>query len=354
MAWGGEPTIAHELLMLEGEKAEGSVAMAKLDALMAAAVQTFGTRASEQTERATALSFFQAVDQALIRGNVIFPPEGSVDFFREGLKGRVLSDTEFRQALNILGNRRREPWMQASRSIQEEVYFFDCDLASVFYVAVAERLDLPVFLVESPGHNFVRWESTDLHLNWDPNDGMLYPDDFYVRTKAVTAFNREIFGYLENRDRTYIVSYWHVMLGRQKQRDGDAAGAVGEFREAIRWVPSDRVALYELAWLLATSSDATVRNGLEAAAISEGLVEKARRAVWLQTLAAACAEAGDGSRAITLMEEAERVLDTELGWLSRFETLIDSQACLSTYRSGRTYAEARQAGILLEESSEGK
>ena len=98
----------------------------------------------------------------------------------------------------------------------------------------------------------------------------------------------------------------HQNLGVLLHQQGKIAEALAQWREAIRLRPKDMVLLNAVARLLATHPDASVRNGPEA-------VELARRAVQLSgerdpalldTLAAACAEAGRFAEAIEVAQHA--------------------------------------------------
>jgi len=75
---------------------------------------------------------------------------------------------------------------------------------------------------------------------------------------------------------------------------GRAREALAQWREALRVEPDYLPALNEVAHLLAASSDASVRNGAEAVRLAERAAELSggREAVYLDTLAAAYAEAG--------------------------------------------------------------
>jgi tetratricopeptide (TPR) repeat protein/tRNA A-37 threonylcarbamoyl transferase component Bud32 len=91
----------------------------------------------------------------------------------------------------------------------------------------------------------------------------------------------------------------HFKLGQVLGHQGDIAGAIASYCEAVRLNPKYALALNNLAWLLATHPDELFRNGAEA-------VELASRAVqlspatwgWHDTLAAASAEVGDFEKAV--------------------------------------------------------
>ncbi len=99
----------------------------------------------------------------------------------------------------------------------------------------------------------------------------------------------------------------HKDLGNAFIQKGQAREAVAHYEEAVRINPKNLIAHNDLAWILATSPEASLRNGARA-------VELARRAsqisgdihpALLQTLAAAYAETGRFAEAD---ETAERAL----------------------------------------------
>ena len=77
-------------------------------------------------------------------------------------------------------------------------------------------------------------------------------------------------------------------------KDGRELEAVGEFNRALQIAPDNVSAMNSLAWLLATASDATVRDGVRAVQLAERADEATLHAdpVILHSLAAAYAEAG--------------------------------------------------------------
>jgi hypothetical protein len=151
-------TVAHTLLAMEQGTMEPSPAQEKLSALIDSATARCGEKPLEGHDREIAIRFFRAVDAVLIEHGVIFPPEGSSELLSDALKPRTPSDDEFLRAFQSLANARRQSYATKLRQENEPLYYFDCDLAAILYVAIAERLDLPVHLVEIPGHNFVRWQ----------------------------------------------------------------------------------------------------------------------------------------------------------------------------------------------------
>lgn len=89
---------------------------------------------------------------------------------------------------------------------------------------------------------------------------------------------------------------------------GEYTNAVEILRQAILFDPHDDLSYNNLAWIKATCADASVRNGQEAVAAATKACELTdwKAWSWIDTLAVACAEAGDFQRAIQLEEQALR------------------------------------------------
>jgi tetratricopeptide (TPR) repeat protein len=101
----------------------------------------------------------------------------------------------------------------------------------------------------------------------------------------------------------------HSNLGSALLARGRVRDAMAEYREALRLSPENSAAQSDLAWLLATSSDPSLRNGSEAVALAEKADSESSRGgnrpIVLRILAAAYAEAGRFAEA---REAAERAL----------------------------------------------
>jgi len=339
-------TLAHTLLALELEGTGAPLLMQNLNQLIEHAVARFGRPIAGELEPATAARFFRSVDEALVDDGVIFPPGRRVELLRDALQPRQPTNAELQRATMDFANARRSQSITTLRKAGEPLYYFDCDLAAVLYIATAERLALPVFLVEVPDHNFVRWQTPGVTLNWDPNDAIAKSDQQFARMAGLTAEDHAAFGYLENRTPPRIQSYWLVRRGQRKVAENKAAGALADFRAAVKTAPEDLVAANELAWLLATSSDPQVRNGREAREIVEKLIARSRRINWLETLAAAWAETGDFPQAIAVEEEARRYAEAWLRTSRRAGSLGGFDATLAAYRQNLSYAAAANAGAI--------
>jgi len=127
----------------------------------------------------------------------------------------------------------------------------------------------------------------------------------------------------------------HAALASVASAEGKLAEAVEHNREALRHEPTLPSARNNLAWLLATSPDASVRDPADALRLAEGLFHETREptADLLDTLAAAYAAAGRFDEAIRSAEQAVALAEVE-GALELAQMIRER---LSNYRSGKPY-----------------
>jgi tetratricopeptide (TPR) repeat protein len=113
--------------------------------------------------------------------------------------------------------------------------------------------------------------------------------------------------------------------------------AIAEFREILRQDPQDPIALNSLAWIDATSADATLRNAKEAVAFAEKAAASAKgdSPQTLDTLAAAYAEAGRFKEAVETARKAKKAAEKSPD--KGFVQGIDAR--LKLYEAGKPYRE---------------
>ena len=121
-------------------------------------------------------------------------------------------------------------------------------------------------------------------------------------------------------------------LGGALCRQGKIAEALACWQEGIRRCPNDAPLLNVTAWVLATASDASLRNGALAVSLAQRAVQLSdgRRPEFLDTLAAAYAEAGRFSEALDAARRALR-LASEAGNKAMAEAL---RARIKLYEAG--------------------
>jgi Flp pilus assembly protein TadD len=98
----------------------------------------------------------------------------------------------------------------------------------------------------------------------------------------------------------------HTTLAIALEETGNPAEAISHYQKALELAPGSISTLTNLAWLLATSRDASLRNGpkaVELAKQADRLVSGTNTVV-LRTLAAAYAEKGEFANAIKTARSA--------------------------------------------------
>jgi tetratricopeptide (TPR) repeat protein len=101
----------------------------------------------------------------------------------------------------------------------------------------------------------------------------------------------------------------HYRLAQALWQQHKAGEAIAHYREALQLKPDFAVALNELAWILATDSDARLRSSAEAVQLAQRACTMAQnqQAAFLTTLSAAEAEAGRFPEAIADVQSAAKL-----------------------------------------------
>ena len=110
---------------------------------------------------------------------------------------------------------------------------------------------------------------------------------------------------------------------------------MAHYQSALEIMPDAVMALNNLAWILATSPDARLRNGAQAVHYAERACELTHQSVpsFLGTLAAAYAEAGRFDDAVATAEKAR---DGALA-MGQKEVAANNGRLLELYKSGRAF-----------------
>jgi len=100
-----------------------------------------------------------------------------------------------------------------------------------------------------------------------------------------------------------------IQLAGQSEKDGSLEEAIGHYRKALDLDSNNPVVLNNLAWILATAGNPALRNGQEAVQLSTRAVEltENRLPIFIGTLAAAYAEAGQFPKAVEMANAARRL-----------------------------------------------
>ena len=101
----------------------------------------------------------------------------------------------------------------------------------------------------------------------------------------------------------------HTGLGNALVRKGALKQAIGHYQQAMVLAPEDPHSRNNLAWVMATSSDGSIRDGAKAVDLAQQAVSLSggRELLFFRTLAAAYAETGHFSDAIAVIQQAVTV-----------------------------------------------
>jgi tetratricopeptide (TPR) repeat protein len=105
----------------------------------------------------------------------------------------------------------------------------------------------------------------------------------------------------------------HRNVADALRKQGKLKEAIAEYENALNIAPEDSVVLNNLAWILATCSDASIRDGTRAVtlAVKAAQISGGRNPHSLRTLAAAHAEVGQFAEAAATAEVAKELATTQ-------------------------------------------
>jgi Tfp pilus assembly protein PilF len=149
--------------------------------------------------------------------------------------------------------------------------------------------------------------------------------------EAIAQFQAALNSGIEDVNTAHI----HYNLGNTLRRKNLVVEAIAHYRVALKIEPRLLAAQNQLAWVLATCSDASVRNGFESVELARQANELSggRNPIFLHTLAAAYSESGNFTDAV---ETATRAL--ELAATENNHPLVEAlQNELVLYRAGSPY-----------------
>jgi Flp pilus assembly protein TadD len=115
------------------------------------------------------------------------------------------------------------------------------------------------------------------------------------------------------------------------RKQGKVKEAMSEYEQALNIAPEDSAALNNLAWILATYSDASMRDGARAVTLATRAVQVSggRNPSFVRTLAAAHAEVGQFAEAAGTAEVAKELANTQ----SKPELAKRLEAEITLYRA---------------------
>jgi protein O-mannosyl-transferase len=128
---------------------------------------------------------------------------------------------------------------------------------------------------------------------------------------------------------------YHLKLGNAWRETGRTAEAIGQYEKALQILPQYVQAASSLAWVLATTPDASLRHGARAVqlALLANQLSGGQDPKIIGVLAAACAETGDFSKAAAMAQRALELAGAENN-SALAETL---RVQLALYRAGSPF-----------------
>jgi tetratricopeptide (TPR) repeat protein len=318
----GRGTIAHRILDLEAKVMDVRPEMyALIDRVIRAARARLRIEPKMDKERVRAA--FAEIDRILIESNVVYPAWQYVATLADALTDTDLDDESFARLIAHPWNRRRVQWLEAHRAGPFRIA--DCDTTSYLYLAIGEALGLPLRFVERPstggeiGHNWVAWMLPDgSRFDWD----------------TMTGYEREASGIVYQGEKQ-VMGYEHFIIASIWNERGFYRKAAVHYGLGAK-LAGTAAAWNALAWLLATCPDRRVRDGKRAVEAASAAVARDKDPNYLDTLAAAQAEAGRFDEAVISQERAVQ------GARSRGDPIGSFASRLYAYQRRSRYLEPRR------------
>lgn len=301
-------TIAHR--MLDSESPLGNVTplmYSILDTLLDEAksvLKPYLTSLSVDEESTFAIEAFKHIDCILLRHGFVYPHRGLVQLLSDGLsQNTYLASDDLNRLQNHPHNLRREHFM-SGRGVGP-YHVVDCDIASFIYLAVAEEMKYPVFLVEMPTHNFVRWEMKDgTYINFETMDGMETNDAYYLEKWNIPSEFVGKGGILVSMKGASAISYHGNLVAVAWSWKGDYPKMIESYLKALAGDPTRPFAYNNLAWYYAAVPIVNLREGSKSLQYAKEATRLLPNGDHLDTLACAYAQLGDFASAIEVAKRA--------------------------------------------------
>lgn len=287
-----ESTMAYNLLTVEKGVRNVPADAEKLlrSAIDNATTMAVQTKRSPRT-REEALAVFEAIQLALVKHNFLQPPEEKdwPNTLGIALTPRSFTPDALKDVLSFPTNNLRKKHLDLTKPL----YFVDCDMGSLLFSAVGERLGWDIRIVELPQHDFVRWHlSESIKVNWDWVAGVSIDDDSYRQSISPAEDVRLPALYLRSLELKEARAYYLGLIGSETNSPKDAERL---FLEAITVLPNHPLTLNNLAWLYATNPEfAKEKSGLAVAYSLAAWSTRPNHGNFADTVA--CAIAANGNK----------------------------------------------------------
>lgn len=248
-----------------------------------------------------AMEKLKSIEQTLTNNNLVC----SIPIFLVPSLAEGLHQTPLRISPSEEENRNRRSHIE--KHIDENFSHMDCDLSSLLYLSIAEKIGLPLCMVEVPGHNFVRWTLRDgTHINWDTNFGYnRFTDDQYAIKYDAQEEQINNGTYLSNMSTENVLGYFYFCRGNMFEGKSKSHKAIQEYLQSIEKYPQSPASRNNIAWMFVTSRDIQkLITDNQALGFAREAVAIIRSDLHLDTLACVLAQLGEFEEAITLETEA--------------------------------------------------
>jgi len=281
-----------------------------------------------------ALKVFGCIDDALVGSGVVYPDQGLVDQLVDGLTPFKMTSDRRQSFLDQRHNARRVRTIE--RLHNGPFYAADCDIACFLYLSVADRLELPISMVDLPGfdqhagHNFVRWREGAHFVNWETMGGVQMSEEHYLSGWDITPEMVAAHAAMTDMTSEQVIGYVHGLAGIQYERKGLYQKALQEQSLSLKLYPQNTVAANNYAWDTGVGKDVKARDHESAILSALHVLELVDDPNVRDTLAAVYASAGLFRLAVK--EEETAVASSSS---SNFRTRLQMYKDRKVYREDR-------------------
>lgn len=307
-------TIAHRILKLEaGLRPVAADVVQTLNTVLedaCLAVQKVKRGRENRWDPRYMEAVLRSIDATLLQHGFLYPDTGAADLLSESLIPLQLTPAR-RQSFQMQSQNHRRFPMIAER-FPGPFFSADCDTVSFLYLSVAERLQLPLFLVvipsrdRRPGHAFVRWREGTRHLNWETTDAAIRTDESYLKPWNISLAAVRTKAALADLTSDQTMGCVHYLLAVKHERRGDSEQALQELRVALKLHPENLDVQREFAWVTATGAEVKARDHDAAIRYISRVLEIMEDPDARDTLAAVYASAGQFELAVREQRKAIR------------------------------------------------
>lgn len=301
-------TIAHQFL--DDESGVNTITgdmYATLDTLIDEAVailQPFPRNLPVDQARKFAGHALNQIDCILLRHGFVYPGRGTVQLLSDGLEPTLYQNFRYlNEVYRQPHNLRRRAFVNAHGF--GPFYVVDCDIAAYLYIAIAQALNYPVYLIDIPNHIFVRWElGAGQFINYETMDGLVTDDQYYQSNWQIPDAFLNRGGILRSMNTAEATAYHDASIAEAWSWQHNDQQTLDFYLRSIEWDATRPFALNNLAWFYVVKSEAGVDNRLKALKYAKLATEVFPSGDNFDTLACAYAEAKDFKAALKMLNYA--------------------------------------------------